>query len=126
MINLRTKKWQLPLFRFVVDVAFNNTYQIYRQSHLNPGEQRLDALDFRRAIVDVYYRLYRKSLLSTTSPLHYPYITQQTICSLTVCITGLPRAHSDGVAYHDVKEPRYIIAKYPMSVFMLNVLNLTL
>ena len=33
MINLRTKKWWWPLFRFVVDVAV----QIYRQSHLNPG-----------------------------------------------------------------------------------------
>ena len=40
------------------------------------------------------------------------YITQQTICSLTVSITGFPRAHSDGVAYQDVKELRYIIAKY--------------
>ena len=39
------------------------------------------------------------------------YITLQTICSLTVSITELPRAHSDGVAYQDVKEPRYIIVK---------------
>ena len=34
-----------------------------------------------------------------------------TISSLTVSIIGLPRAHSNGVAYQDVKEPRYIIAK---------------
>ena len=39
------------------------------------------------------------------------YITLQTICSRTVSITGLPRAHSDGVAYQNVKEPRHIIAK---------------
>ena len=39
------------------------------------------------------------------------YIIQQTISSLAVSITGLPRAHSNGVAYQDVKEPRYIIAK---------------
>ena len=51
------------------------------------------------------------------------YITLKTICSLTVSITGLPRAHSDGVASQDVKEPRYIIAKNAMSAFMLNVLN---
>ena len=55
------------------------------------------------------------------------YIIQQTISSLAVSITGLPRAHSNGVAYQDVKEPRYIIAKKKkknaMSVFMLNVLN---
>ena len=46
MINLHTKKWWWPLFQFVVDVAVNNAYQIYRQSHLNSGEYRLDALGF--------------------------------------------------------------------------------
>ena len=51
------------------------------------------------------------------------YINLQTICSLTVSITGFPRAHSDGVVYQDVKEPRYIIANNAMSVFMLNILN---
>ena len=48
------------------------------------------------------------------------YINLQTICSLMVSITQMPRAHSDVVAYQNVKEPRYIIA---MSMFMLNVLN---
>ena len=51
------------------------------------------------------------------------YITLQTICSLTVSITRLTRVHSDGVAYQDVKEPRYIIAKNAMPVFILNILN---
>ena len=51
------------------------------------------------------------------------YITLQTICSLTVSITGLPRAHRDSVTYQDVKEPRYIIAKNAMLAFMLKVLN---
>ena len=51
------------------------------------------------------------------------YITLQTICSLTVSNTWLLRAQSDGVAYQNVKEPRYIIAKNAMSVFILNVLN---
>ena len=37
IINLLTKKWWWPFFRFVVDVVFNIAYQIYRQSHLNPG-----------------------------------------------------------------------------------------
>ena len=66
MIILRTKKWWWPLFQCVVDVAVNNAYQIYRQSPLNPGKYRLNAPGFRRAIVDVYYRLYRKILPSTT------------------------------------------------------------
>ena len=49
------------------------------------------------------------------------YITPlQVIESLTVSITGLTRAHSEGRAYQDVKEPRYIIAKNTMSVFMQN------
>ena len=47
MINSRTKKWWWPLFRFIVDVAVNNANQIYHQSHLYPGEYRLDALGFR-------------------------------------------------------------------------------
>ena len=37
-------------------------------------------------------------------------ITLKTIRSLTVSITGLPRALSDGVAYEDEKEHQYIIA----------------
>ena len=49
------------------------------------------------------------------------YITQQAICSLTVTITGLPRVHSDVVAYQDVKKPRYIIAKNATLVFVLCV-----
>ena len=63
-INLRTKRWWWPLFRFVVDAAVNNAYQIYRQSHLNPGEYRLGALGFHRAIVDACYRQCRKSAVT--------------------------------------------------------------
>ena len=39
------------------------------------------------------------------------YNNLQTIFSLTVSIIGLPRAHSDDVAYQDVKESWFIIAK---------------
>ena len=112
VINLHTKEWWWLLFWFVVDVAVNNTYQIYRQSYLIPEEYRLDALGFRQAIVDAYYRLYRKSLQSTTLFTgSRSFITLQTICILTVSITRLPRAHSNGAAFQDVKECRYIIAK---------------
>ena len=51
------------------------------------------------------------------------YISLQTIWSLAVSIFGLAKAHGDSVAYQDVKESQYIIAKNAMSVFMLNVLN---
>ena len=122
IINLDTKKWCWPLFQFVIDVAVHNAYQIYRQSHLKPEEYRMDILGFRRDIVDVYYRLYRKSLPSTTlftvsGSLHHPANNFQ-FDDIKHWI-----AHSNDVAYQDVKEPRYIIAKNAMLVFMLNVLN---
>ena len=57
-------------------MIINNAYQIYRQPHLNPEEYRLEALGFHGAIVDAYYRLHRKSLLSTVlftgRSLHHP------------------------------------------------------
>ena len=99
-------------------MAGNNAYQIFHQSHLNPEEYQLDALGFHRAIADVYYHLYRKSHLQHYSQVVATYITQQTVFSLTVSITGLPSAHS-----HVVKDPQHIIAKNAMLVFMLNVLN---
>ena len=30
MINIRSKKWWWPLFRFCVDLAVNNAFQLYR------------------------------------------------------------------------------------------------
>ena len=30
MINIRSKKWLWPLFRFCVDLAVNNAFQLYR------------------------------------------------------------------------------------------------
>ena len=125
MINLRTNKCWWPPFRFVGDVVVNNAYQIYRQSHLNPGEYRLDALGFHQAIVDACYHLQKKSLPSATPftgscSLDYPANDLQFD---GIRRYGLPRAHSEGIAYQDVKEPWYIIAKNTMSFFMLNVLN---
>ena len=56
------------------------------------------------------YRLQHYSQVVAT------YITMKTTFNLTILITGLPRAHSDGV-----KKPRYIIAENGISVFMVNV-----
>ena len=55
MIHLRSKKWWWPLFRFCVDVAINNAFQLYRLRKPDAGELKLDALEFRRAIVEAYY-----------------------------------------------------------------------
>ena len=46
MFNVGAKRCWWPLFRFLVNVAVNNTYQIYCQSHLNHGAYRLDTLRF--------------------------------------------------------------------------------
>ena len=102
MINLGTKKWWRPLFQFVFNVFVNNAYQTYRQSHLNPGEHGLDALSLCRDIVDAYYHLSAKTLLSITlftgnRSLHHP----ANNLKLTVSIAGLPKARSNGVDYQE-------------------------
>jgi len=61
MINIRSKKWWWPIFRFGVDLAVNNAFQLYRiqkQSERH-GTASLDFLGFRRYIVETYYRRYR-------------------------------------------------------------------
>ena len=89
----------------------------------NPGEHRLDPLGFRRAIVDAYYRLYRKSLASTTlftgsRNLHHPANNLQFDGVNHWIAKGSQRQCS----LTDFKKTLYIIAKNALSVFMLNVL----
>ena len=62
MINLRSKKWWWPLFRFCVDLAVNNAFQLYRLRKLDSGESRMDALGFRGAIVEAYYSCNRRDI----------------------------------------------------------------
>ena len=45
MINLRSKKWWWPLFRFATDVSVNNAFQLYRMKEVE-GEKKLGALGF--------------------------------------------------------------------------------
>ena len=61
MITFRSKKWWWPLFRFVLDVSVNNTFQQYHMRNLDQGGKRLDALGFRREIVDACFRKFCKS-----------------------------------------------------------------
>ena len=58
MINLRTKKWCWPLFRFYIDVSINNTFQIYKKRDLQSREIMLDLLSFRRSIFEIYFLLF--------------------------------------------------------------------
>ena len=68
MVHLRNKKWWWPIFRFCIDVAVNNAFQLYRMRKLDAGESRMDALEFRRAIVEAYYNLHRNERPITTLP----------------------------------------------------------
>ena len=38
MINLRSKKWWWPLFRFVIDVSVNNAFELYLMKEAEGGE----------------------------------------------------------------------------------------
>jgi len=59
MVNHRSKKWWWPVFRFCVDVAVNNAFQLYRVQARSAHSNTLDFLGFRRSIVDTYYKRYR-------------------------------------------------------------------
>ena len=74
MINIRNKKWWWPLFRFCVDLAVNNAFQLYRLQPLNQGQKRLDLLGFRREIVQVYHARFRSE---KTLPVIFPKNTQR-------------------------------------------------
>ena len=58
-ITQRSKKWWWPVFRFCVDLAVQNAYQIYR-FQARRVSKKLDSLGFRRAIVEVYSKKYTK------------------------------------------------------------------
>ena len=47
--------YMISIFRFSVDLAVNNTSQLYRLQPLNQGQKRLDLLGLRREIVQVYH-----------------------------------------------------------------------
>ena len=100
-------------FRSVVDVTVNNAYQKYLQSHLIPGKYRLNAIGLCQAIVDAYYRLYRKSLPSITlfkssCSYNHPANNMQ-FDSFNHRIAKSSQRQC--VAYQDVKKPLYILAK---------------
>ena len=58
MINHRSKKWWWPVFRFCIDVAVNNAFQLYRIQARSAHSSSFDLLGFRRSIVDTYYKRY--------------------------------------------------------------------
>ena len=100
VINSRPKIWLWPSFLFVVDIAVNNAYQIYRQSDLNL--QNIDWMPLAFTEPLLRYTIERVFHLKHYLKAVAAYITRKTICSLTVSITGLSKAHSDVAAQQDV------------------------
>lgn len=52
-IGVRGKKWYWPIFTWMVDIAINNAWIIYRKFNKNVSN-----LDFRREIAQVYLNRY--------------------------------------------------------------------
>jgi DNA excision repair protein ERCC-6 len=63
MIQHRSKKWYWPIFRFCVDLAVQNAFQLYRLQERSAGARDHDLLSFRREIAQVYVQK-----LSTRGP----------------------------------------------------------
>jgi len=70
-ISIRSRKWWWPLFAYLLDVAMQNAWIIYRQTEgarLRP----LDQLEFRRDICAVYYKRYSLERASVGRPVGRP------------------------------------------------------
>ena len=103
MVQLRSKKWWWLFLRLWIDVAVNNAFQLYRLRKLDARQSRMNALEFRQAIVDAYYNLYRNERPSTALPgpgqlvVNVLDVTKPTIGSLTDSNVAAPerdvRAH---------------------------------
>ena len=56
-ISIRSRKWWWPLFAYLIDVAMQNAWLIYRLTDSANHEPK-DQLEFRRDICNMYYRRY--------------------------------------------------------------------
>lgn len=56
-ISIRSRKWWWPLFAYLLDVAMQNAWIIYRQTE-GARRRQLDQLEFRRDICSIYYTRY--------------------------------------------------------------------
>ena len=52
-ISFRSRKWWWPLFAYLLDVAMQNAWLLYR---LSAAPVQLDQLDFRRSVCNVYFK----------------------------------------------------------------------
>ena len=125
MINIRNKKWWWPLFRFCVDLAVKNAFQLYHLQPLNQGQKSLgicfNLLGFRREIVQVYHSRFRSE---KTLPVISQKTPKESIQSSDMMgsITGLPKETNDDVP--NVQKQANIFVKRKMLVFIQIVLSI--
>ena len=67
-IQHRSKKWYWPIFRFCLDMAVQNAFQLYRQQDRIAAVKGHDLLSFRREIVQVYMQKYSPQTSSAVFP----------------------------------------------------------
>ena len=60
--NYWSKKSWWPVFRFCVDVAVNNAFQLYRVQARSAHFDSFDLFGFRRSIVDTYNKRYKVNI----------------------------------------------------------------
>ena len=68
-IQFLSKKWRVPFFIFIPDVAVQNSWLLYRKSALYK-DKPLDILRFQREIVNVYRMKYSTQQSGTIRPPH--------------------------------------------------------
>ena len=68
--------YMISIFRFSVDLAVNNTFQLYRLQPLNQGQKQLDLLGFRGEIVQVYHARFQSK---KTLPVIFPKTSKESI-----------------------------------------------
>ena len=70
-ISIRYRKWWWPLFAYLLDVAMQNAWIIYRQTE-GARHRPLDQLEFRRDICSMYYTRYSLERPSVGRPFGRP------------------------------------------------------
>jgi len=70
-ISIRSRKWWWPLFAYLIDVAMQNAWLLYRLTD-SANHQPMDQLEFRRNVVNVYYKKYSLERACIGRPLGRP------------------------------------------------------
>ena len=70
-ISIRSRKWWWALFAYLLDVAMQNAWLLYRNTAA-AIHQPLDQLEFRRNVCAVYYKRYSRERAAIGRPLGRP------------------------------------------------------